>query len=191
MISPSQWLRALPYQLAAGLLAVPDEQQVEVTVRNDGSAGCALQLYHAYGTSLAPVHLALSAGALQTRRVMVPASGAYELELRGPNGFVRTWRGQLSDGGEIAGTLDMDKAELVLVISNASDEPLDVDITSPLGALSGSEQTVSVDPQSSETVRLATTDAWYDYVLVSAAGGTWRRELAGHIEGAASQTLAT
>ncbi len=184
-------LRALPYQLAAGLLAVIEEQQVEVTLRNDGSAGCALQLYHAYGASIAPVHLALAAGAIQTRRVMVPASGTYNLELRGPNGFVRIWRGELSDGGEVALTLDLDKAELVLVISNAADDPLDVDITSPLAALVASAQTVSVEPRSSATVRLATSDAWYDYVLVSAAGGAWRRELAGHIEGAASQTPAT
>jgi phospholipase C len=184
-------MRALPYQLAASLVAIAEEQQVEVTLQNTGDAGCALQLYHAYGASIAPVHLALSAGGLQTRRVLIPPSGEYDLELRGPNGFVRAWRGDLGDGGEIALTLDSENAEVVLTISNGSDRPLDVDISSSLSALAGSEQTVSVDPQSSETVRLATTDAWYDYVLLSAAGGTWRRELAGHIEGQASQTLAT
>ncbi|HVY29498.1 MAG TPA: phospholipase C, phosphocholine-specific [Polyangiaceae bacterium] len=183
-------LRALPYQLSAGLRVVAAESQLEVSVRNDGTGGCAAQLFHISATDVAPVHLALDAGARQTRRLLVPSSKAYALELRGPNGFVRVWRGELGTlDAEVAATLDTTNRTLTLVIENGADTPFDVDITSALSALEASEQTVSVEPHASASVTLTTSSGWYDYVLVSAAGGSWRRELAGHIEGEPSETL--
>jgi phospholipase C len=183
-------LRAVPYQLSAGLRALAPESQLEVRVRNDGSVGCAAQLFHTTEADVAPVHLALDAGGQQTRRLLVPPSKAYALELRGPNGFVRVWQGELGAvDAEVTATLDAGMGTLTLAIENGADTPLDVDISSSLGALKASEQTVSIEPHASASVTLTTSSGWYDYVLVSAAGGSWRRELAGHIEGKPSETL--
>jgi phospholipase C len=185
-------LRAVPYRLSGSLQVVAAEQQVEVTVGNDGDVGCAVQLYHAHTTDIAPVHLTIGAGATQTRRLLVQASKAYDLELRGPNGFFRSWRGDLSvPQAEIQVTLDATQGLVVTVISNPTATALAVTITSSLATLVGSEQMVIVEAMASKTVSLATTNAWYDYALVSDIGGSWRRELAGHIEGQASQTLPT
>lgn len=185
-------LRALPYQLGAELGVLADEQQLEVRISNDSEVGCALQLFHTTASGIAPVHLALDAGARQTRRLLVPANKAYQVELRGPNGFVRAWHGSLDDSAaEVTLSLDPAQPMLELEIANVGDSPLDIDISSALTALEGSEQTVSVEPQASTSVSLGTTNGWYDYVLVSAAGGAWKRELAGHIEGQPSETLPT
>lgn len=185
-------LRALPYRLSASLAVWKDEQELELTVRNHGAQGVALQLYHSLAEDVAPAHLALSPSAVQTRRLLVQDSGRYAVELRGPGGFVRAFGGALTDVAlDVAETLDFTQYLVVLTLGNRSASDVTVQVSTQLAALAGSEQALVVPAQGAVNVSLATTDGWYDYVLVTPQSGEWRRELAGHIEGRASRTLAT
>src|SRR5262249_31657758 len=98
------------------------------------------------------------------------------------------WAGSIAAAEpEVTVELDLANALVRVTVQNPTAGTITVNVTTPMTALRGQERSFSAPPGQT-TVALATSANWYDYAFANAAGGAWSRKLAGHLEGASSQT---
>ncbi len=101
------------------------------------------------------------------------------LQLAGPNGFTRAFRGH-GTGPEV--TVRHDRSgELHLVLSNDGRRSVRLTLTSAYG---GRKRTFTVKPGQSvtHTTDLGGSDQWYDVTVTSDHDSDWLRRLAGYVE---------
>ena len=104
-----------------------------------------------------------------------PVSGAYDIQLHGPNGFFRRLAGD--DASEkLAATLRRAGRSPILHLS--IDAPTGRSVTIKDGYTGGETET---DGSRMVTVDTRRSAGWYD-VTVTAADGSWTRVFAGHLE---------
>ncbi|RZS89820.1 phospholipase C [Motilibacter rhizosphaerae] len=170
--------RALPYEVHAD--GVVRAGALHLTIANTGDAAVVLQLRSADPASQ-PRSYTVGAGHDVTDVVALP-TGDYDLELHGPNGFFRSWRGGTTPGRlAVAATTTYHKHKVRLDVSNPGSERIDVTLRE---RYTGETTRVSVRPGASrsETWSLGSSGGWYDVTLTVQQDPGLVVGYAGHVE---------
>jgi len=187
--------RALPYQPLADVELTG--VQLDVRMSNRGKASLQLVVYAVHDTNEDVLRFDLSHDASTSTSVTTdPLTGAYNVAIHGPNGFLRRANGSVlgaAAGVEAALRLvgDGDEPELKLVLRNQTTRSQTVQVTGLRNAVTS----FSLTPKRVEEVdvdSLEDNHGWYE-LMVTVEGDTgYVRVFAGHIEtGEASRTSAS
>ncbi len=175
--------RALPYMLEVG--AGVSRSGVTLNFVNTGAAGAVFQVYDKLHLDRIPQRYTVEAGkALDDQWALTGEDGGYDLWVLGPNGFLRTFKGQASSvnaGLRLDVRQNKADASLTVTMHNKSRTPAVIRIED---AYRKEEDVVQVvlrpGSQRTHTWRLQDYGSWYDLVFV--AEGGFERRLAGRLE---------
>jgi phospholipase C len=166
--------RPLPYQANANVAV---GSALTIAMSNAGAATVPLALYahHLLSTDATPFDIA--PGTTTSTSVSLDAiTSAYNVYLHGPNGFLR----------HAAGTPNNIEATLTIVPGPALS--LEVTNTSAhirvalITELNGTKHTVTLAPDSSQTLPFAADSGWYDLSVTVDGYSNYLRRFAGHLE---------
>ncbi|GAB3830831.1 phosphocholine-specific phospholipase C [Kribbella italica] len=107
--------------------------------------------------------------------------GVYELDVYGPNGFLRGFRGKPVPGPEVKARHNARTGDLDLTITNSSAVDHHLTVTNAYGGRP-KQLKVRAGTSAKYTVDLHHSHSWYDVELTSTADDVWHRRLAGHVE---------
>jgi phospholipase C len=188
--------RALPYALSLSGRIDAGTGRYYLDFSNDGQAGAAF-LVTAGNRSDGPWTYTVEAGKTLSDywSAVAYTNGVYELSVHGPNGFLRSFGGDISiataDGGanpEITASYDTVGNALILQLANSGTGTCTLTI-SPNHYSLGAARTYQLGAgQSTQDVwALSSSANWYDLTITSDSDAGYTRRLAGHVEtGAAS-----
>ncbi|MFB7008719.1 phosphocholine-specific phospholipase C [Streptomyces sp. NPDC056237] len=110
----------------------------------------------------------------------VYSGGSYDLTVHGPNGFLRTFRGN-NKTAEPEVTVRHDAGNLKLTLSNPSTADAHLTVTNAYG---GEHQTYTVHAGATvvQSMDLRATKRWYDLTVVVEGNAGYLRRLAGHVD---------
>lgn len=172
--------RPLPYDLDAVLSARPGA--VTLQFANHGRAGAVfhVRVRTSSGAGMQGQMFTVEAGRQLTAPVAQTASGGYDVEIHGPNGFYRHMAGAASHGLEASATSVASSEHLAIVVTNAGS---DVRLTFT-DTLDGHSSTVHELPHGHHArfVVGGKTHGWYDVTITSSDDPRFLRRLAGHVE---------
>ena len=182
--------RPLPYALDA-VAEVTAGGRLRITMVNRGRAGAVLTV-HDNQDRLEPWHYTIGAGDRFAREQWHDDGllGAYDLTLRGPNGFWRRFAGSLAAARPAAEATLIARPEArgaELMLENRGPEPLTflVALDGDYPAQGARSRRVPVAPGArvGDLWRLAKSDDWYDLaVTIEGDGSGWLRRFAGKVE---------
>jgi phospholipase C len=177
--------RALPYQALADLEL--SGGQLVAHLSNHGTAALQLSVYAHHALSEDAQRFDLNAGGSATTSVAADAlTGAYDVWIHGPNGFVRHASGSVLSaeaGVEAALGLSGDRGDpnLKLTLRNHGAQRQTVHVT----GLHNAEHTFELGPGDVEVQTLdplAKNHGWYDLVVSVEKHPVYSRRFAGHLE---------
>ncbi|KCZ85971.1 phosphocholine-specific phospholipase c [Hyphomonas adhaerens MHS-3] len=171
--------RALPYALDVTASADPDA--ISLKFANTGKAGAVFHVYDKRHLDRIPRRYTVEAGkAISDVWDLEADEGQYDLWVLGPNGFLRTFRGDASKEIETSARMTLRTGIVTLFMKNTGRTKQELSIDA--GVYDGSEP-VRVTVGAGRTLKrefdTSASNAWYD-ITVSAEG--FERRLAGRIE---------
>ena len=171
--------RALPYALDVMASANPDA--ISLKFANTGKAGAVFHVYDKLHLDRIPRRYTVEAGkAISDVWGLKADEGKYDLWVLGPNGFLRTFRGDASKEIETSARMTLRTGIVTLFMKNTGRTKQELSIDA--GVYDGSEP-VRVTVGAGRTLKrefdTSASNAWYD-ITVSAEG--FERRLAGRIE---------
>ena len=171
--------RALPYALDVMASANPDA--ISLKFANTGKAGAVFHVYDKRHLDRIPRRYTVEAGkAISDVWDLEANDGQYDLWVLGPNGFLRTFRGDASKEIETSARMTLRTGIVTLFMKNTGRTKQELSIDA--GVYDGSEP-VRVTVGAGRTLKrefdTSASNAWYD-ITVSAEG--FERRLAGRIE---------
>lgn len=105
----------------------------------------------------------------------------YAVTLTGPNGFRREFTGTVNGKAATAAISSMqDRRTLVITLENPTTELLTFTVKAL--AYNAADETVTLTPGGTKTIRHRTADGWYDLSVTTAEDDTFTRRLMGHLE---------
>jgi len=178
--------RALPYDLQA--LGRWEEGELRIDFRNEGRAGACFHV-RSGNTTHGPWFYTVEAE--KSLSAAWPIQGAYELHAYGPNGFVRSFKGDSSSRKttlQVASRYEREHARMLLVLENDGREYCNVSVEN---LYNGESVTYLLKPgeRSEKHWHLGDSYGWYDLIVRADAEAGFVQRLAGHVEtGEASVT---
>ncbi|MBL8300986.1 MAG: phospholipase C, phosphocholine-specific [Rhodanobacteraceae bacterium] len=181
--------RALPYSLSVNGRSDPATGCYWLDFYNDGEAGAGLNVY-AGNRGDGPWFYSLGGGTELSDYWSVQAvtAGIYDLHVHGPNGFLRSFGGdlaRLADGAnpELVVLYDVTHNALLLRLRNSGSADCRVSLK-PNRYSSRPAQVVNLAAGASADLEwnLPAQQRWYDLSLSSDHDPRWLRRLAGHLE---------
>lgn len=171
--------RALPYALDVMASANPDA--ISLKFANTGKAGAVFHVYDKRHLDRIPRRYTVEAGkAISDVWDLEADEGQYDLWVLGPNGFLRTFRGDASKEIETSARMTLRTGIVTLFMKNTGRTKQELSIDA--GVYDGSEP-VRVTVGAGRTLKrefdTSASNAWYD-ITVTAEG--FERRLAGRIE---------
>ena len=171
--------RALPYALDVMASANPDA--ISLKFANTGKAGAVFHVYDKRHLDRIPRRYTVEAGkAISDVWGLKADEGKYDLWVLGPNGFLRTFRGDASKEIETSARMTLRTGIVTLFMKNTGRTKQELSIDA--GVYDGAEP-VRVTVGAGRTLKrefdTSASNAWYD-ITVSAEG--FERRLAGRIE---------
>jgi len=171
--------RALPYAFEIASLAGPDA--LRLTIANTGAAGAAFNLYPAGPGE--PRFYTVEAGKSVDDNLPVEAGG-YNVELHGPNGFLRALRGPAgASGAEASARFDAKRGRLDVTLRNDGAAPVTLELAM-VDYLPAKPRRRVIQPGAEvvETIDLRPSHHWYDVSVTCLEAPGFERRFAGHGE---------
>lgn len=179
--------RPLPYKLS--VLGRSDETagRYQLQFDNPGAAGAVFVVYAA-NRSDGPWHYTVQAGGslVDSWGAVAYTQGEYDLEVHGPNGWLRHFRGRLGRAGRRAQpelSVTEQAQSLRIALHNPGSAECVITLRALLYADPGPQTwTLPAGGQVQIDWPLAASDHWYDIAVSSSHDRRWLRRLAGHVE---------
>jgi phospholipase C len=177
--------RPVPYELYASGSVNVSNGSFSIDYRSTGKA--AVFQTRSGNSDLGPWTYTVGSGdqAVDSYPIVNAGLSGYDLAVRGPNGFFRSFRGTLSYSATVQlgvhTTYDKVRNAITLSLSNHGSVLTDLSVLDvysgritllELQAGQGAQRTYEVHP----------TFGWYDFVVTAEADPTFRYQLAGHVE---------
>lgn len=181
--------RPLPYDIDVTIL-VTSERRLRVEMANNGSVGAVFSV-HDNRDIQEPWHYTIGAGERYASEQWHDDGplDAYDLTLRGPNGFWRRFAGSLAPDALLADVLLIQRpatGEVQLQLRSAASVRLKFTIAldDRYPTKDRRTRTVSVAPgaHANEIWALGASDNWYDFMVTLANGPQFLRRFAGKVE---------
>ena len=178
--------RALPYVLQARGGVVRADGSFRIAFGNTGTAAAVFQVHSGRAGEL-PRSYTVEPGKRLSGSWAVAAQGdkRYDLGVRGPNGFFRTFKGRVDGAGHAELDLHAEygahQEGIALRIHNLGDTAVDVKV---LDRYTGNATALPLAAGQVETLRwdLSAMFGWYDLLVSVAQDPHYSAELAGHVE---------
>jgi phospholipase C len=171
--------RPLPYAFEVAGHRAPEG--FVLAIENIGRAGASFALYPAGPGE--PRFYAVGAGE-RLEDVAPIQDGAYDFALHGPNGFLRTFRGQAGPMRPVAAaSFDPRAGRLLLTLENHSPAPVTLEVA-PAAYLEAPSRLHRLDVRAKvvDVWDLRSSKNWYDFVVTCAEAPSFQRRFAGHGE---------
>ncbi len=188
--------RPLPYDFDVATQTTAD-RKLKIDMNNRGKAGVVFTVYDNTDAQ-APWHYTIGAGErfASTQWHEAGPLSAYDLTLRGPNGFWRRYAGSMAPGAIAADVQAVDrpnKGGIELQLANGGDKPLvfiaTMDERYPCEGKRSQRITVAAGHTVKRAWPLSRSDFWYDLVVSVEGDGAFLRRFAGKVEtGRATRT---
>lgn len=174
--------RSLPYQLNTHLAGAGDQHHVRLFFENSGRAGAVFHVYDLLHLDRIPRRYTVEAGkTLDDDWNTETDGGRYDLEIFGPNGFFRKYKGSPGASGlEVLLTCDTKKGGVAIDLVNKSKEDIDLEITANAYGYKGAKENLKSSRKLRKKWALSESGNWYDFSVVLKDGGLYR--FAGRIE---------
>ncbi len=176
--------RALPYRLSVDASIDAPARAVRLAFGNEGSVGVVYHVYDKRNLDRIPRRYTVEAGKALDDRWVVGEDGRFDLWVLGPNGFLRSFKGDVATAASAAQVLarpgkGRNKA-LDLQLHNGSSGPLTIALGNDAYRVNP-DRSLTLAPGKSriEPWSLSDTGNWYDVTLVSAG---MEVRLAGRLE---------
>lgn len=178
--------RTLPYQFVVSATADQKLNAFNVTIQNTGNAGAHFQMYDWNALDNPPRKYTISKQQSVTDSLSATGASSYEFSLHGPNGFVRYFRGGLSETAcQVQTSEDVTNGYLVINLvntdSSASTTCLFYTVDNAYGAIQPSYNTVYPTKSVQVKVPVAQSGNWYD-ITVTVTNEQYARRFMGRIE---------
>ncbi|NPD65680.1 phospholipase C, phosphocholine-specific [Lichenicola cladoniae] len=174
--------RALPYNLHVSGGPDQHDDALHLTFANTGKAGAVFQVRDLAGGTAPRFHTVEPGKQIQDSWPAA-ASRLYDLSVHGPNGFFRSFKGNLAGRGWIAASAEADPLGLAFVVrlTNRCLTPLHVQIENMYSKHTTEHLLfpVGLDPI---LINLAPTSGWYDITIRLAEDSSFLWRIAGHVE---------
>jgi len=180
-----RYSRALPYELHARLWYEPERSRLHLELENRGEQGAVLHLYDRVQRDRVPRRYTVEGGKQLRDELPLPEPQArYELQLLGPNGFAREWRGSRSaDGPELQLSYRPEERSLELRARSRGQEQ---QIRVTPNAYRADVELRLVLPASGEWQRrewsVEDNGNWYDFSVRSSLAPEFEERFAGRVE---------
>jgi phospholipase C len=184
--------RPLPYDLNAQG-TVLSNQTFLIDFENCGQAGAVFQVRSGNGAAV-PRTYTVEPQKQLSDTWPAPAGGpsSYDLEVHGPNGFFRSFKGSFPQNGRsdivnVRLFYDKDNDGVKLVLSNQGSQEVEVSI---LDKYTGKTHTVELElgQSASKSWELSSSSGWYDFVITLNGDPVFEYEIAGHLENGKDST---
>jgi phospholipase C len=178
--------RASPYVLHVNGRC--EQTQLHIDLQNEGRAGACFHVRSAEASS-SPLYYTVEAG--KSLSAALPAQGAYEWHVYGPNGFVRSFKGDSSarkTALQVTCRYHREQAGLLLSLANEGHDFCKLTLEN---LYNGESMSYLLKPgeQAQKHWFLGDSYGWYDLIVRADAEAGFVQRLAGHVEtGAASVT---
>jgi phospholipase C len=182
-----RYSRALPYNLAVYATPRPDGR-VRLDFVNDGPQGAVLHVYDKKNLAKIPRRYTVTTHSRLDDDIWHPSSvdgGRYDLEVFGPNGFFRSFQGDVFNEHDAGVEMGMgyrpDTRELVLTLTNkgARDASLDLRFNAYRKFDSGATLFLAAGASTERAWKIDTVGNWYDF---SVTGDALAYRFAGRME---------
>lgn len=185
--------RALPYELQADWTPVAGTG-FSLEFANTGSAGAWLHVRVANGCtaggSTGPWGYTVEAGKSLADTWTLPAGGAYDVSVHGPNGFFRRYAGSLEAGAAqlvVRASYNRASGGLSLKLTNTGSAAVNVIVTDQYTARS-SRQALQAGASVRSDWSLRSSARWYDLLVATDGDARFVAQFAGHVETGAAGT---
>lgn len=174
---PSRPLSYAPYVDGAADLATG---KYKLTFSAGDKAGAAFQVRSQKRTDGPWTYTAAAGKPVSDSWNSFYSGGSYDLTAHGPNGFLRTFKGN-NKAAEPEVTARHEAGNLKLTLTNPSTADAHLTVTNAYG---GGRQTWTVRAGATveQTIDLRATKRWYDLTIVVEDNAGYLRRLAGHVE---------
>ncbi|SFX62507.1 phosphocholine-specific phospholipase C [Streptomyces atratus] len=174
---PSRPLSYAPYVDGAADLTTG---KYKLTFSAGDQAGAAFQVRSQKRTDGPWTYTAAAGKSVSDSWNSVYSGGSYDLTAHGPNGFLRTFKGN-NKAAEPEVTARHDAGSLKLTLNNPSTADAHLTVTNAYG---GERQTYTVRAGATveQSIDLRATKRWYDLTVVVEGNAGYLRRLAGHVE---------
>ena len=180
-----RYSRALPYELYAQLRYESERSGLRLEITNRGEVGAVLHLYDRVRPERVPQRYTVESGKhLHDELQPVRSQLSYDLQLLGPNGFVRQWAGPL-DGNEPEVFLLYRPKTSSLELRARTRGPEQVLLISPSAYPTDVELRIRLPQSGAWQTRVwsvAENGNWYDFTLRSSLTPTLLYRYAGRLE---------
>lgn len=175
--------RALPYELHVHGEVEISARSLRLSLRNSGKAGAVFQVRSGDGKT-GPWTYTVGAGDETSDSFGAGGAASYDLEVFGPNGFLRTFAGGFTPANanlSVNVIYDRESEGVILFLRNhgSTNEELSI-----FDAYSGKTYKLHLQPNDSATYtgQLEESFGWYDLAITVESDATFKRQLAGHVE---------
>lgn len=172
--------RARPLRYVLEVCDTIERDEITLRFTNAGGMAAVFHVYDQRHLDRIPRRYTVDAGAELAGRWRLDGSdGAYDLWVRGPNGFHRHFAGDRAS----ADALGAARWELTPGMLRLHVAPGSAAMTVAAGAYAGAHAAWAVPPAGgTRNWALGPTHGWYDLILSSPQRPAFRRRLAGHVE---------
>ncbi|WP_280156508.1 phospholipase C, phosphocholine-specific [Piscinibacter sp. XHJ-5] len=180
-----RWSRALPYELQADGALDTSSGTFRIVMSNSGEASAVFQVRSGNPADLPRCYTVEPRKQLSGSWNAASATQRYDLEVHGPNGFLRAFRGASAGNSranlEVQARLQPHALVLVLTIRNLSAQRAQVQVTD---RYSGETRRQQLHPRDADQAVWTAVrhGGWYDLVITVVGDADFRVELAGRIE---------
>jgi len=175
--------RALPYDLQAHGRVHADGTAMEIVFDNRGARGACFHVRAQIPGASGPWSYTVGAGAqLSGRWDPVADGGSYDLQVYGPDGFYRAYRGTLAVPEAAACSVELayEPGAVLLHIANAAAHAVEFEIEDAYGP-GPTRLRVAAGAQRVQRIGTAAGRGWYDLVVQAPKGGALRWQFAGRL----------
>ena len=175
--------RALPYDLQAHYRVHADAAAIEIVFDNRGARGACFHVRSQAPGAGGPWSYTVGAGAqLSGRWDLAPDGASYDLQVYGPDGFHRAYRGTLTapEAACCSVQLTYEPGAVLLHIANTAAHAVEVEIEDAYGPTRTGLR-VAAGAQQVQRVAAQAGRGWYDLIVRVAGAGALRWQFAGRL----------
>ena len=172
--------RPLPYDLALEGKATKDE--LTLTFRNNGEVGACFHVTSSSNPN-GPWTYTVGAGRNLTGRLATGGQAPYDFTARGPNGFLRHFKGGAAGTGvEVSESHDGGSGQVKLLMTNYGSATVRLTVTDAYGKDRPTTHVLKPGAKVVTSVNTRKGNNWYDISVASDRDPAFLRRLCGHVE---------
>jgi phospholipase C len=181
----TRYSRAIPYELHAHAHVQHEAQAISLSFENTGGVGVVFHVYDLMHLDRIPRRYTVEAGkSLNDEWDLGSDAGIYNLEVHGPNGFLRAFKGTCRiPEPELRTEYRVSRRALQINVRNLSDEAVIVSVCDNAYKSGGPwVREIRRHEEFEQAFSIERSGCWYDFTISTPHRGDYQRRVAGRME---------